>query len=146
MYFQAWLIGLCIAKSLPSVQGSSEDNDAYFSGVYAPDVLKYREWYAGAYLIPKRSFLSKKAAIEGIVALEQGTGSIIVDLHDHGSPQSCRQIVMTRDYFDFMVEHLSAFTNTLEGDESHPAGIQILSCDAYRFTIQMLRSAEKCYP
>ena len=125
MYFQAWLIWLCIAKSLPGTQGS-EDKDTYFSGVYSPNVLKYREWYAGAYLIPKRSFMSKKGAIEGIVALEQGTGSIIVDLQNHGSPQSCRQIVMTRDYFDFMVEHLSAFTNTLEGDESHPSGMVLL--------------------
>ena len=108
---------------LLTILTSCEAKDDYtFSGVYNPDVSKGMQWYAGSYLIPKKSLLQKRKPIDDIRHLEQGSGSVIVNLHNHGSQESCRQIVMTRDYFDFMVEHLSAFTNTLEGSKAHPSG------------------------
>jgi hypothetical protein len=90
----------------------------YFSGVYNPSIQHNLEMYAGAYLIPKKSYMDKKHMMDGIYALEQTTTSIIQEAPHYGQ-SSVSHIMMTRDYLDFFVEHLSAYTNTLKEEAYH---------------------------
>jgi hypothetical protein len=84
-----------------------------FSGFYRPDISKNIELFASAWLIPKAKFLASKTAFAGITNFE---GTVFSVLGGHGAA-SKKKAIMTRDYFDFQVEHLSSTLNTLEDTE-----------------------------
>lgn len=80
--------------------------DQIFSGVYMPNITHNIEPFASCWLITRRRFVNSKKGIETIVNFE-GTVFGVFPLPIN------REIIMTRDYFDFQVEHLSPLSNTL---------------------------------
>lgn len=87
----------------------------FFSGVYNPIIQHGLEIYSGAWLMPRDLFLTKKNKIESIGMLEMTTTAIVVKPFTLGQ-ESVRHAVMTRDYFDFQVEHLSSLTNQIDAN------------------------------
>jgi hypothetical protein len=87
-----------------------------FSGVYAPRTDLTFEVYAGAFLMTTKRLKGQKEMVDKIIALEQGTTSVALAAPYVG-PTAVRHIMMTRDYFDFAVEHLSAMTNRVENHD-----------------------------
>lgn len=77
-------------------------------------------------LVTKRRFISARPNIETIINFE-GTVFSIVGAH----PKN--EIIMTRDYFDFQVEHLSPVTNTLENHKLDAMLIYRLNNRALQF-------------
>lgn len=76
----------------------------YFSGIYIPDTShKASEIYAGSWLATKERFLRNSDRINRISYLEQGSFSIV----------GRGLTVMTRDFFDFQVIHLSSTSNQI---------------------------------
>jgi hypothetical protein len=74
-----------------------------FSGVYLPYTKYNAEHYAGAWLTTKSRFLSCIDVMKKAVSLEDATFAILYQGVN----------VMTRDYFDFQVVHLSSTTNQM---------------------------------
>jgi hypothetical protein len=87
-----------------------------FSGVYLPRTDRNFEVYAGAYLMTTKRLKSQKELIDQIISLEQGTTSVIRSPPYFG-PRAVKHVMMTRDYFDFAVEHLSAMANRIENHD-----------------------------
>ena len=79
------------------------------SGLYRPDTSRKLEHYAGAWLISKRRLLEARPSIKAIRSLE-GASFAVAGMAAHRDP---RITLMTRDYFDFSVQHLSSTTNQL---------------------------------
>jgi hypothetical protein len=75
-----------------------------FSGVYQPNLDHSMELYAAAWLVPRQGFLDSKPFMETVGNLEGATFSVVANGRE---PLA----LMTRDYFDMFVEHLSAYTN-----------------------------------
>lgn len=91
-----------------------------FSGVYRPNVNYGLEVYAGAWLMPRRLFEMRKVGINNINELEMTTTNVIVrneEINEFGISQAANNVIMTRDYFDFFVEHLSSLTNQIRNPE-----------------------------
>lgn len=86
-------------------------NDAWvpFSGLYNPNLNYSRENFAGSWLVSVDMFISKKRIMRTINNIE-GASFIMA-----GDGISDGFALMTRDYFDFQVIHLSSTTNNLEG-------------------------------
>lgn len=95
-----------------------------FSGVYIPDLTKGKENYAGAWLATVETFQLLQPRLDNIIDLE-GASFFITEQRcstNHikkSSSKMCTiqktyQTVLTRDYFDFQVEHLSSTTKYLE--------------------------------
>ena len=79
---------------------------AKFSGVYSPNIKLSREDFAGSWLVPVQRFLQAKEYLQmHATNIESACFAIL----NTGSQVS----VMTRDYFDFEVVHLSSTTNVL---------------------------------
>lgn len=76
-----------------------------FSGVYTPNVHYSLESYAGAWLIKRDVYMTLDNMIDRMGSLETASTMVV---QNHGIIP-----VMTRDYFDFQVEHLSSTTNQL---------------------------------
>lgn len=100
MRFVFVLFVTCIA----SIADASEDNS--FSGFYSPNVRYSLESYAGAWLLKRDVFMTLDRMIDTMNSLE--TASTMVVQNHRITP------IMTRDYFDFQVEHLSSTTNQLQ--------------------------------
>ena len=81
---------------------SAKSNKATTSGLYKPNTRAAAEDYAGAWLTSVERFLGIRNYFHMMVNIEHG--SIIVTQHKIN--------VMTRDFFDFQVLHLSSTTNT----------------------------------
>ena len=79
------------------------------SGLYRPNTTHTLEHYAGAWLVPKRRLLEAKLRIQHIKSLEGASFSV----SGYAAHQDHRITLMTRDYFDFAVQHLSSTTNQL---------------------------------
>jgi hypothetical protein len=77
---------------------SPQRKNKQFSGIYRPPSA---ELYAGAWLAPKKRLMKDAKHIEGIVNLEGASHHLV--LNDVS--------VMTRDYLDFQILHLSSTTN-----------------------------------
>jgi hypothetical protein len=76
-----------------------------FSGFYHPDIHTTSEDYAGAWLLSKNRLLMANESISRILNLEGATFHVVrIGCH------SCASF-LTRDYFDFLVEHQSSTTN-----------------------------------
>jgi hypothetical protein len=87
-----------------------------FSGFYNPNVNFGLEVYAGSWLMSTTLFLSKKNEIDKITELEMTSTNMIIkkDIFDtYGVQKSIDNVIMTRDYFDLQVEHLSPMTNQM---------------------------------
>lgn len=79
------------------------------SGLYRPNTSRALEHYAGAWLVPKRRLLEAKLRIQQIKSLEGASFAV----SGYAAHQDYRTTLMTRDYFDFAVQHLSSTTNQL---------------------------------
>jgi len=79
------------------------------SGLYRPDTSRALEHYAGAWLVSRRRLLDSKRRVQLIKTLE-GASFSVSGMAAHQDP---RITLMTRDYFDFSVQHLSSTTNQL---------------------------------
>jgi hypothetical protein len=86
--------------------------------LYAPDVRKGLETFAGAWLAPLKRFFAVMPFIRSIVYPEQACLAII---RNGGEPP-----LMTRDYFDFMVTHLSPTTNYFDRGEQQIPVLKLL--------------------
>lgn len=71
-----------------------------FSGVYYPNLNFSFEVYAGAWLSSRQKVVSSQDAFNKIDCLEGGSFSMVNE-----------RTLMTRDFFDFQVLHLSSTTN-----------------------------------
>lgn len=98
-------------------------NGNLFSGVYIPSD-KVSETYAASFLISKERFIASRETIAAQDVKEGGelpTFAVIRHPLVHPAPPRCDKCknVMTRDYFDFMVEHMSSTTNQIaeHGDD-----------------------------
>lgn len=87
-----------------------------FSGVYLPRTDLTFEVYSGAFLMTTKRLKGQKEMIDKITSLEQGTTSVALSPPYNGQ-DAVKHIMMTRDYFDFAVEHLSAMTNRIENHD-----------------------------
>jgi hypothetical protein len=106
------LLLLSLILSSCSLLHSSE-----FSGFYTPNLKYNLEVYSGAWLQSKHLFLQNLDHIKEISSLESTTtGGLMRYQHSN-----TRFILMSRDYFDFQIEHLSSTTNVI-GDDKHLMG------------------------
>lgn len=96
-----FLIHICYHINIVKCDFSIVPQSEIFSGIYAPFTKFAMEPFASCWLITKRRFI--QSSFEKMGNFEGAVFSILVDTHT----------VMTRDYFDFQVEHLSPTTNTL---------------------------------
>lgn len=81
-----------------------------FSGLYNPDLQYNYEVYSAAWLIPRATFLSKSERIKDMFLLEQSSLWVLLENDD---AQEARNVVLTRDFLDYFVEHLSSTTNII---------------------------------
>lgn len=103
---------LCLVDVFPAHKEHPSAALSKFSGFYRPDTSANIEPFASAWLISKRKFLKSKRAFDGITNFEGTVFSVL----GRGAA-SKKNTIMTRDYFDFQVEHLSSTLNTLEDME-----------------------------
>lgn len=85
-------------------------NDGEFSGLYNPDLQYNYEVYGAAWLIPRERFLLKSVRLKDMFQLEQSSLWVLLendDIHE------TKEVVMTRDFMDYFVEHLSPTTNII---------------------------------
>lgn len=101
----SWLLPLLAVLDSPALGAISN-----FSGVYQPNLQYSEELYAASWLVPKKVFMKASVSFESYIGnLEGATFSVVHDNRQFG--------LMTRDYFDMFVEHLSSFTNMLGADQ-----------------------------
>jgi hypothetical protein len=82
------------------------------SGVYTPNLQYSLEIYSASWLQKISRFLTTLTEIEQINALESATtGPLLRYRYDQ-----TKSLLMTRDYFDFFVEHLSSTSNQIHED------------------------------
>ena len=81
------------------------------------------ETYAASWIVPKSLFLQSDGAMHRISSLEGATTSLLERNH--------HRVLMTRDYMDYFVEHLSSTTN------------QLLSTGSDRYLLDQLQSKAK---
>jgi hypothetical protein len=81
-----------------------------FSGFYNPDLQYNYEVYGAAWLIPRATFLTKSERLKEMFLLEQSSLWVLLDNDDS---QEARNVVLTRDFLDYFVEHLSSTTNII---------------------------------
>jgi hypothetical protein len=106
----SFLSSLSLA-SASSSSSSTSSSQGEFSGLYTPDLHHALEIYAGAWLQSKTLFLKNKKQIEEISSLESTTTGGLARYQLQ--PSQTRFILMTRDYLDYSIEHLSPTTNIL---------------------------------
>jgi hypothetical protein len=113
--------------TLSSASSSSSSQSGEFSGLYTPNLKYSLEIYAGAWLQSKTLFLQNLKQIQEINALESTTTGGLARYQL--SPSNTRFILMTRDYLDFSIEHLSPTTNILHD----------LNTDLMAYLIQIMK-------
>lgn len=109
------------------IAANSDQNVEIFSGVYKPNLSRGVEIYAGAWLAPVKMFQDLQPRLDDPLTVSLEAASFfIVDQNcrkmfymNATSPEVCETLklsktLMTRDYFDFQVEHLSSTTKYLE--------------------------------
>ena len=102
---------LLFLVSLSKCFSSQSQNHQEFSGLYFPNLKYSLEVYCAAWIQKKEKFLENLPQIKEISSLEStSTGALMKYQQDR------RFILMTRDYFDFEIEHLSSTINTI-GEE-----------------------------
>ena len=115
-----------------------------FSGVYLPDISDAFETYAGSWLVPLTRFMSAKNFIlygyDNNVQnldrykneLEGGSfGMLFTGSHIN---------IMTRDYFDLFVIHLSSTTNTLPDTDTPHKAIEKELLNRMKMTVKHLKN------
>jgi hypothetical protein len=112
------LLRLLFLLSLTTIIHSlSSAHTSEFSGFYTPNLKYNLEVYSGAWLQSRHLFLQNLDQIKEISSLESTTtGGLMRYQHSN-----TRFILMSRDYFDFEIEHLSSTTNVI-GDDKHLMG------------------------
>lgn len=119
-YLYVFSLSLICSGSVPIFELNANrtrrlsDSTSEFSGIYTPMQGDTVEHYAGACLIPKERLWKTQERIEHTAAgFLEGVGFALCgnDLR-----MEDRITVMTRDYFDFAVTHLSSTTNQLPID------------------------------
>lgn len=85
-----------------------------FSGFYTPNLKYNLEVYSASWLQKTTRYLTTLPQIQEINALESATTGPVLKY----SYSNTKFALMTRDYFDYFVEHLSSTTNQI-GEESH---------------------------
>ena len=89
-------------------------NSQLFSGFYTPNIKYNLEVYSASWIQKKERFLTILSELQQISSLESSTtGALLKYSFSH-----TEYILMTRDYFDFMIEHLSSTTNQINENES----------------------------
>jgi hypothetical protein len=83
-----------------------------FSGFYFPDttVGHGAEYFASAWMTSKEKFIASRVGVAGIINFE---GTVFAILGTHWDIGDHKKTLLTRDWFDFQVEHLSSTTNVL---------------------------------
>ena len=111
-----------------------------FSGVYLPDISDSLETYAGSWLVPLSRFMSAKSfilyshnnTVQYVDRLEGGSfGMLFTGSHIN---------IMTRDYFDLFVIHLSSTTNTLPGTDTPYKAIEKELLNRMKMTVKHLKN------
>ena len=103
---------------------------ANHSGFYFTNNPDTGENYGAAWLTTTDFFASRISYVKGIDNLEGGTNSMVCDIG--------RQALLTRDFFDFFVVHLSSSANTFR-DKGQQWVIRALNADLKR-TTEILRN------
>jgi len=102
-------LGALTSGAAASVVSYKPTDKQIESGLYRPDTSRSLEHYAGAWLVSKKRLLDSKGRVVRMKSLE-GASFSVAGLAAH---QDSRIALMTRDYFDFSVQHLSSTTNQL---------------------------------
>lgn len=110
-----WLFIICCIVAKVSGDGNSED----FSGLYSANTKKTgsAEDFAAAWLITKDRFLASKLYIDSSSNMA-GVSFAITRSRCEGC-----YTMLSRDYFDFLVEHLSTTSNQIPFSNSQTFGI-----------------------
>lgn len=109
---------------------------AAFSGLYKPNTTISTEDYGGAWLASIDKFEDIRNWFHMMVNIEHGTLAMTLTGHS-GTPKN----IMTRDFFDFLVIHLSSTTNTMPHDPS--SEIKSILIDRMKDTVGNLSSRVK---
>jgi hypothetical protein len=106
-----WIMCFTTAIVITSASASSV---AKFSGVYKPNLQLNMEDYTASFLVSRRRFLDSDILLRTVDVRNGGEGvSISMIRRDNDGCERCNQ-VMSRDFLDFMVEHMSSTTNFME--------------------------------
>lgn len=84
-----------------------------FSGLYTPNLKYSLEVYSASWLQNKKNYLNNLKYIKDITSLESTSTGALMRYEINR-----RFILMSRDYFDFEIEHLSSTTNVI-GDNKY---------------------------
>ena len=96
-----WLVAISLTLLLAASAGSN------FSGVYRPNTTKSGSDFSAAWLVSKSHFYKCESNINNTFNMAGVSFAVVrKKYHNVGT-------FMTRDYFDFMVEHLSATSNQI---------------------------------
>jgi len=130
------------AIAAPAIKSTSEQREelsplpkherGVYSGLYRPDFRDSNEQYAGAWFAPKRRVLESTKDIKAVINLEGATMSV----GGRGIKYEGRIGLMTRDFFDFQVLHLSSTTNQLPSNDKRLLDALLTQMQA---TVQALR-------
>jgi hypothetical protein len=104
---------LCLVLLLKLSLSQSRVSPVMFSGFYLPDLKTNFEPFASAWLISKEKFIDSSAAFDHISNFEGTVFAVLSGM------KAKKKAIMTRDYFDFQVEHMSSTLNLLAGSELH---------------------------
>lgn len=114
-------------------------NASLHSGFYRPSNWYSIESYCGAWLVSSKRFFSKSKEIEATSSLEGISFAVANEMNE--KRQLYEWNMMTRDFFDFQVVHLSSSSNlAIEYNPKHPETIDhihILTERLKRFTFEM---------
>lgn len=106
---------ILILLYLLGYEDASVLKDRIFSGLYVPNTSKSLETYAGAFLVSTNVFYEGMKSIENIKATT-GAEEIcfaMIKFEDGTNRANITEGVMTRDYLDFLVLHLSSTITAL---------------------------------
>lgn len=96
------------------------ESDENFSGVYTPDLLGsgQAEDFAAAWLISKWRFLASEGSIHASSNMAGVSFAVVRNKYHKECKEKCHTI-MSRDYLDFLVEHLSSTSNQVPNSNEH---------------------------
>jgi hypothetical protein len=115
---------VCLCKISINCANSVGLNEV-FSGIYNPQCNPSLELFGGAWLMSAERLTKHpkmRSWIDSIRFIEDHTFMVVMG--GRVSPEECakstEQVIMSRDYFDFFVEHLSSTLNIGESSDVHP--------------------------
>ena len=108
-----YLLSYLILPQLLVVASSAQNNTSViFSGLYEPNLFYNAEDFAASFLISKARLLRSELRIKSVGDKSFEDSCLYIIRHDFKNCTNCIT-TMTRDYFDYMVEHLSSTTNNV---------------------------------